>query len=147
MTIVSKTIKNLKNLKSYEVAVIILLTLYLVSGMSTPYELSPYVNNIFMYTSLFALSIVISLYGNNLLAIFLLFVALVFIYRSNKVSTSFMKPSGEKKDLTVSNLNKNSNNKTLEEEIVAKIETRPDNIATLSNYNPKECNTHNASKL
>ena len=98
MTLFSKTVKSFKNLKPYEFFLFVLLLLYLVSGVSTPYELSPYVNNIFMYLSLFAFSIVVYLYGNPLLAAFFLFVSFIFINRSNKVSHKVMIPSQEKKN-------------------------------------------------
>ena len=55
MKLFSKTVKSFINFKPYEFILFVLLVLYLVSGVSTPYELSPYVNNIFMYLSLFVL--------------------------------------------------------------------------------------------
>tara|TARA_B100000424_G_scaffold162647_1_gene124613 strand:+ start:13 stop:462 length:450 start_codon:yes stop_codon:yes gene_type:complete len=147
MTLFSKTVKSLKNfnLKPYELILVVLLVLYLVSGVSTPYELSPYINNIFMYLSLFAFSVVLYLYGNPLLALFFLITSFIFIKRSNNVSHKVMKPSQEKKDNTMNKLNNHLNEKTLEEDIVRQIEKHPNNIPGPSSYQPVLCDSHNAS--
>jgi len=147
MTLFSKTVKSFKNLKPYEFILFVLLGLYLGSGVSTPYELSPYVNNIFMYLSLFAFSIVIYLYGNPLLALFFLFVSFIFINRSKKVSHKVMKPSQEKKNNDMAQLNYPLNQKTLEEQIVGEIQRQPNNIPGPSNYHPVLCDSHNATKI
>tara|TARA_B100001175_G_C19194104_1_gene488176 strand:- start:201 stop:644 length:444 start_codon:yes stop_codon:yes gene_type:complete len=147
MTLFSKTIKSFKNLKPYEFILFILLVLYLLSGVSTPYELSPYVNNIFMYLSLFAFSVVLYLYGNPLLAAFFLFVSFIFINRSNKVSHKVMKPSQQKKDTTMTQLNNPLVQKTLEEQIVGQIQRHPNNIPGPSSYHPVLCDSHNATKI
>ena len=147
MTLFSKTVKSFKNLKPYEFILFVLLVLYLVSGVSTPYELSPYVNNIFMYLSLFAFSVVLYLYGNPLLAVFFLFVSFIFINRSNKVSHKVMKPSQQKKDTTMTQLNNHLSQKTLEEQMVGQIERHPNNIPGPSSYHPVLCDSHNASKI
>ena len=147
MTLFSKTVKSFKNLKPYEFILFVLLVLYLVSGVSTPYELSPYVNNIFMYLSLFAFSVVLYLYGNPLLAAFFLFVSFIFINRSNKVSHKVMKPSQQKKDSTMNQLNNPLVQKTLEEQMVGQIQRHPNNIPGPSSYHPVLCDSHNASKI
>ena len=147
MKLFSKTVKSFKNFKSYEFILFILLTLYLLSGVSTPYELSPYVNNIFMYLSLFAFSIILYLYSNPLLALFFLFVSFIFINRSNKVSHIIMKPSQDKKNLTMAQLNHPLSKKTLEETIVGQIERYPDNIPGPSSYQPVLCESHNATAV
>ena len=147
MTLFSKTVKSFKNLKPYEFILFVLLVLYLVSGVSTPYELSPYVNNIFMYLSLFAFSVVLYLYGNPLLAVFFLFVSFIFINRSNKVSHKVMKPSQQKKDTTMTQLNNPLSQKTLEEQMVGQIERHPNNIPGPSSYHQVLCDSHNASKI
>lgn len=147
MTLFSKTVKSFKNLKPYEFILFVLLVLYLVSGVSTPYELSPYVNNIFMYLSLFAFSVVLYLYSNPLLAASFLFVSFIFINRSNKVSHKVMKPSQQKKDTTMTQLNNSLSQKTLEEQMVGQIERHPNNIPGPSSYHPVLCDSHNASKI
>ncbi len=147
MTLFSKTVKSFKNLKPYEFILFVLLVLYLVSGVSTPYELSPYVNNMFMYLSLFAFSVVLYLYGNPLLAAFFFFVSFVFINRSNNVSHKVMKPSQKKKDITMRQLNNPMLQKTLEEEIVGQIQKHPNNIPGPSSYQPLLCDSHNATKI
>ena len=147
MRLFSKTVKSFKNLKPYELMLFLLLVIYLVSGVSTPYELSPYVNNIFMYLSLFAFSVVLYLYGNPLLAAFFLFVSFIFINRSNKVSHKVMKPSQQKKDTTMNQLNNPLVQKTLEEQMVGQIQRHPNNIPGPSSYHPVLCDSHNASKI
>lgn len=147
MKLFSKTVLSFKNFKPYEFILFLLLVLYLVSGVSTPYELSPYVNNIFMYLSLFAFSVVLYLYGNPLLAVFFLFVSFIFINRSNKVSHKVMKPSQQKKDTTMTQLNNTLSQKTLEEQMVGQIQRHPNNIPGPSSYHPVLCDSHNASKI
>ena len=147
MKLFSKTVKSFINFKPYEFILFVLLVLYLVSGVSTPYELSPYFNNIFMYLSLFAFSLVLYLYGNPLLALFFLFISFIFINRSNKVSHKVMKPSQIKKDTTMNQLNYPLSQKTLEEQIVGQIQRHPNNIPGPSSYHPVLCQSHNASKI
>jgi hypothetical protein len=45
------------------------------------------------------------------------------------------------------NLNSHLNTKTLEEEMVTLIDQRPENITSIDNYNPVECDTHSASNI
>ena len=149
MKLFNKTLNSFKNLKSYEFVLFILLVLYIVSGVSTPYELSPYVNNTFMYLSLFALAFLLYLYGNPLLALLLLITSVVFINRSSKVSHTIMQPSQQNKNIKMKQLNYNINKKTLEEEIVGQIERNPDNIPGSSNFSPEPvlCDAGAASKV
>lgn len=147
MKLFEKSVKNFKNFKPYEFILFILLLLYLISGVSIPYELSPYVNNFFMYLSLIAVTCLLYLYGNPLLAIFFLFVSFIFINRSSKLSHSVMKPSQQKKNTTMAKLNSHLNEKTLEEIMVGQIQKHPDNIPGPCNYNPVLCDSHNASKV
>ena len=39
---------NMANIKSYEILFIVLLLLYLISDVSTPYNFAPHINNIYM---------------------------------------------------------------------------------------------------
>ena len=105
MKLVNKTINCIKNMKTYEILLVILMVLYLVTGVSTPYALAPYVNNMFMNASLIALVIVLYLYGNPLLALFVAIVSFVFINRSKKVDPIVMKPSEDNKDTAMDKLN------------------------------------------
>ena len=59
MKLINKTVDSLKNMKPHEFILVLLLLAYLVSGVSTPYELSSYVNNTFMNLSLVAFTIVL----------------------------------------------------------------------------------------
>ena len=47
--ILKKNAMNLANIKSYEIIIIVLLLLYLISNVSTPYNYAPHINNIYMY--------------------------------------------------------------------------------------------------
>ena len=52
---------NMANIKSYEILFIVLLLLYLISNVSTPYNYAPHINNIYMYFSLIIIFIMSSL--------------------------------------------------------------------------------------
>tara|TARA_B100001175_G_C19469576_1_gene621007 strand:- start:1173 stop:1616 length:444 start_codon:yes stop_codon:yes gene_type:complete len=147
MKLFNKSLNTLKNFKPYEFVLVVLLLLYIVSGVSTPYELSPYVNNSFMYLSLFALAILLYLYGNPLLALLFLITSVIFINRSNKVSHYTMKPSQENKNNKMQQLNIPLTKNTLEEEIVGQIVRNPDNIPGPETYHPVLCDSHNATKV
>tara|TARA_B100001778_G_scaffold281179_1_gene246216 strand:+ start:881 stop:1324 length:444 start_codon:yes stop_codon:yes gene_type:complete len=147
MNLFNKSLNTLKNFKPYEFILVVLLLLYIVSDVSTPYELSPYVNNSFMYLSLFALAILLYLYGNPLLALLFLITSVIFINRSNKVSHYTMKPSQENKNNKMQQLNIPFTKNTLEEEIVGQIVRNPDNIPGPETYHPILCDSHNASKV
>jgi hypothetical protein len=60
---------QLQNMKSFEIAFVVVLILYLVSNVSTPYDLAPHINNVYMYVSLFAIVILLSLNTNPLIAL------------------------------------------------------------------------------
>jgi len=147
MKLFNKTVNSFRKLKSYEFILFILLFSYIISGVSTPYELSPYVNNIFMYLSLFAFSIILYLNGNHLLSGAFFATSIIFINRSNKVSHKVMKPSQEKKNIHMTQLNYPLNQKTLEEQMVGEIERHPNNIPGPSSYHPVLCDSHNATKI
>ena len=58
-----------------------------------------------------------------------------------------MKPSQDKKNLTMAQLNHPLSKKTLEETIVGQIERYPDNIPGPSSYQPVLCESHNATAV
>ena len=58
-----------------------------------------------------------------------------------------MKPSQQKKDTTMTQLNNSLSQKTLEEQMVGQIERHPNNIPGPSSYHPVLCDSHNASKI
>ena len=142
-----KSVKNLKNMETYEILLFVVLVLYLVSGVSTPYNLAPYVNNVFMYGSLLALVVILYLYTNPILALFFAFVAYVFYSRSQNVSHVKMAPSTQNKTQEMKKLNKHLETKTLEEELVGQIVRKPDNIPNPSTYQPVLCSSHNSSDV
>ena len=133
-----------KNLKPFEIVLFLLLLLYLISGVSTPYELAPYVNNVFMYGSLLLITVLLYLNANIFLAVFFVFVAAIFINRSNKVDNTLSTTTEENKNSKMKKLNNNLKQKSLEEEIVGAIVRTPDNIPGPANYHPVQCKSHNA---
>jgi hypothetical protein len=147
MKLINKTVDSFKNLKPYEFILVLLLVSYLVSGVSTPYELSSYVNNTFMHLSLVAFAIILFLYGSPLLALLFVGVACVFVFRSNNVSHAVMKPSQKKNDRKMSELNTHLTKTSLEEELVGQVVRNPENIPGPSSFHPVLCDSHNASKV
>jgi hypothetical protein len=123
--------------------------------VSTPYELAPYINNIYTYFSLIAIVILLFLKTNPLIALFFGIAALIFVLRSNKVDHGVMAPSTHNKSLAMINLNSNTSNSTnnnitqttLEEELIGLIQKQPDNIINTNSYHPVSCETHNASDI
>jgi hypothetical protein len=154
---ISTNFKNLKNITTNEIILIVLILLYLISNVSTPYELAPYINNIYTYFSLITIVILLFLKTNPLIALFFGIAALVFVIRSNKVAHGVMAPSTHNKSLAMIDLNSNSNNSTnnnniitqttLEEELIGLIQKQPDNIINTNSYHPVSCETHNASDI
>jgi len=158
---ISTNFKNLKNITISEIILVVLILLYLISNVSTPYELAPYVNNIYTYFSLIAIVILLFLNSNPIIAIFFGIAALVFVTRSNEVDHGVMAPSTHNKSLAMINLNTDSNTNTnsnvdnnnimnqtsLEEELIGSIQKQPDNIINTNSYHPVSCETHNASTI
>jgi hypothetical protein len=154
---ISTNFKNLKNITTNEIILVVLILLYLISNVSTPYELAPYINNIYTYFSLIAIVILLFLKTNPLIALFFGIAALIFVLRSNKVDHGVMAPSTHNKSLAMINLNSNTNNSTnsnniitqttLEEELIGLIQKQPDNIINTNSYHPVSCETHNASDI
>ena len=104
---ISTNFKNLKNITTNEIILVVLILLYLISNVSTPYELAPYINNIYTYFSLIAIVILLFLKTNPLIALFFGIAALIFVLRSNKVDHGVMAPSTHNKSLAMINLNSN----------------------------------------
>jgi hypothetical protein len=150
---ISTNFKNLKNITTYEIILVLFILLYLISNVSTPYELAPYINNIYTYFSLIAIVILLFLKSNPLIAVFFGIAALIFVIRSSKVDHGVMAPSTRNKSLAMINLNNNSvanniiNQTSLEEELISSIQKQPDNIINTNTYHPVSCETHNASDI
>lgn len=138
----------LKNLKLHEVIIIVLSILYIISGVHTSYELSPYINNIFTYLSFIALLILLFLYKTNWLLLFILVVVgLVFFSRSQLTNIKKQKNTESNKLQKMNTFNEHLKKKTLEEEIVGNINNNIDNVPNPSSYNPVMCDSHNAANL
>jgi hypothetical protein len=147
MSLVSKTMSGFKNLKNVEIFFILLLVVYLVSNMSTPYNLAPYVNNFFSYGSMVALVILLILYSNPLLALLFAISAIVFVYRSRLVDHNVMKTNEVNKNIAMKQFNENKKVYTLEEEIVGSMAVKPDNMPNPETYQPVLCSSHGATEL
>lgn len=145
--ILKKNAMNLANIKSYEIIIIVLLLLYLISNVSTPYNYAPHINNIYMYYSLIIIFLLLLINSNPLIALLFGGVAIVFLSRSKKVDHRVMSQSETNKASKMDNLNNHLNSKSLEEEMVNLIDRRPENITSVDNYNPVVCDTHSASNI
>ena len=161
---IGKNFKNMKNITTPEIILVVLILLYLISNVSTPYDLAPYINNVYTYFSLIAIVMLLFINSNPLIAIFFGIAALVFVTRSNKVDHGVMAPSTITKSLNMMNLNNETTNTniisninnfdnalikqtSLEEELIGSIQKQPDNIINSNTYNPVSCETHNASTI
>lgn len=155
---ISNNFKNLKNITTNEIFLVVVILLYLISNVSTPYELAPYINNIYTYFSLIAIVVLLFLKSNPLIALFFGIAAFIFVTRSNKVDHGVMAPSTHNKSLNMMNLNTNINTNinsntnimkqpSLEEELIGTIQKQPDNIINTNSYHPVSCETHNASDI
>jgi hypothetical protein len=136
---------ELKNITNYELVFVVLLLLYLISNVSTPYDFAPHINNAYTYISLFAIVILLLLNSNPLIALLFAFIALIFLQRSKKVDHGVMAPSNANKTAAMENLNTHLSIKTLEEEMVGQIDRQPDNIISQNSYHPVMCDSHDAS--
>ena len=145
--ILKKNAMNLANIKSYEIIIIVLLLLYLISNVSTPYNYAPHINNIYMYYSLIIIFLLLLINSNPLIALLFGGVAIVFLSRSKKVDHRVLSQSETNKASKMDNLNNHLNSKSLEEEMVNLIDRRPENITSVDNYNPVVCDTHSASNI
>lgn len=146
MNLLSKELTNIKNMSSLQIIFIVLIIIFILSGVNIPYNLTQYFNKPFIYASLFIAVIVLYLYTNNILALVFFIGVLVFIYRSQKIDLNFNKPSQQNKNNILNNLNNHLTQKTLEEEIVQSIK-KLDNIPNTSNYHPILCDSHNAENI
>ena len=136
----------IKNVKTYEWVIVGLVVLYLLSGVKTPYELSLYVNNTFTYLSFLALIVLLYITKSNLFVIILIFIAgLVFIRRSAVTDYRLHIPSEYNKVNKMKTFNHGMKERTLEEEMVGTLKTRPDNIPNPASYNPVLCDSHCAT--
>ena len=138
---------NLANIKSYEMIFIVFLLLYLISNVSTPYNLAPHINNIYMYFSLFVIFIILLINTNPLIAILFAVVAFVFLDRSKKTDHKVMAQTESNKSSKMNNMNGHLKTRSLEEEMVTLIDKRPENITSIENFNPVVCDTHSASNI
>ena len=146
MSLLSKELVNLKNMSSLQIIFIVLIIIYILSGVNVPYNLTQYLNKPFIYASLFIGVVVLYLYTNNILAFVFLIGVLVFIHRSQKIDLNINKPSQKNKNNNLKNLNSHLTEKTLEEEIVGSIK-KLDNIPNSANYHPVLCDSHNAENI
>ena len=146
MSLLSKELDTLKNMSSLQVIFIVLIVIYILSGVNIPYNSTQYFNKPFVYASLIIAVFVFYLYTNKIITLVFLIGVLVFINRSYKIDLNINKPSQQNKNKVFNNLNSHLRQKTLEEEIVQSIK-KLDNIPNTSNYHPVLCDAHNAEKI
>ena len=146
---ISNNFKKLKNMTAYEMIFVVVIILYLISNVSTPYDLAPHINNIYTYLSLIAIVFLLYLNTNPLIALFFGVAAIVFVMRSHKVDHAVMASSTFNKSQNMINLNNNNTmmQTSLEEELISVIQKQPDNIISTSSYHPVSCETHNATDI
>lgn len=146
MSLLSNELVNLKNMSSLQIIFIVLIVIYISSGVNISYNLTQHLNKPFIYASLLISVIVFYLYTNKILTLVFLIGVLVFIYRSQKIDLTLNKPSQQNKNKIFNNLNSHLTQKTLEEEIVGSVK-KLDNIPNKSNYHPILCDSHNAEHI
>ena len=146
MSLLSKELDTLKNMSSLQVIFIVLIVIYILSGVNIPYNSTQYFNKLFVYASLIIAVFVFYLYTNKIITLVFLIGVLVFMNRSYKIDLNINKPSQQNKNKVFNNLNSHLRQKTLEEEIVQSIK-KLDNIPNTSNYHPVLCDAHNAEKI
>jgi len=100
-----------------------------------------------MYFSIIVIFIILLVNTNPLIALLFAIVAYVFLERSKKVSHRAMAQTESNKSSKMKTLNNHLNTRTLEEEMVTLIDRRPENITSIDNFNPLECDTHSASNI
>ena len=149
LNIITKNFKNLKNMTAYEIIFVVFIVLYLISNVSTPYNMAPHINNIYTYFSLIAIVILLFLNTNPLIALFFGIAAIIFVMRSRNVDHRVMAPSTFNKSQNMINLNNNAYMKqtSLEEELIGSIQKQPDNIISTNSYHPVSCETHSATYI
>ena len=146
MSLLSKELDTLKNMSSLQVIFIVLIVIYILSGVNIPYNSTQYFNKPFVYASLIIAVFVFYLYTNKIITLVFLIGVLVFINKSYKIDLNINKTSQQNKNKVFNNLNSHLRQKTLEEEIVQSIK-KLDNIPNTSNYHPVLCDAHNAEKI
>ena len=150
---------NFKNINSFQIILIILLVVYFLSNVKTPNYLEPIINNVYMYSSILLMILVMFLYKNYIIGIILVAFASILLFRLDKTKTNnaitnimnnsvITNSSSQKsKDNKLKNLNTNLEKKSLEEHIIESVSMKPDNIPNPSTYHPVLCSSHNADEL
>ena len=150
---------NFKNINSFQIILIILLVVYFLSNVKTPNYLEPIFNNVYMYSSIVIIFIIMFLYKNYVVGIVLIAFVSILLLRLDKTKTnnvvtnivdsSIMTNSSSQKtkNKKLKNLNTNLEKKSLEEEVIENVSMKPDNIPNPSAYHPVLCSSHNADEL
>tara|TARA_Y100000389_G_scaffold202928_1_gene249769 strand:- start:372 stop:821 length:450 start_codon:yes stop_codon:yes gene_type:complete len=143
---------NFKNNNSFQIILIVLLVVYFLSNVKTPNYLEPIINNVYMYSSIVIIFIVMFLYKQYVLGIVLITFVLLLLFRlDNKpnisVSSNIKHSSQKSKNNNLKKMNVNLEKKTLEEEVINSVSLKPDNIPNPSSYHPVLCSSHDADEL
>ena len=138
MGLVKKISKQIKN---HEIILGVIFILYLLSGVKTPHEISPYITTIYSYGVFILLTLLIFLRANIFLGLLAGISFIELVRRSQLTHPKVIMPSSNYRTSVINNLNKGNesitsqksrsfNTKTLEEETVEKI-----SIVNYSNTN------------
>ena len=132
-----KLVKNfIKNVKNHEIILGILMILYILSGIETPHQISPYINNIFGYAILIVLAIIIFIGTNPILGVLVIITFSILVYRSNQTHPLNVMPGDNYRNNVLKNLNSGNesivseqiditqmnSSKPLEEEVVQQVQ-------------------------
>lgn len=101
----AKQSKNfvVKNVKAHEVVLVLLLLIYIFSGVSTPALLAPFVNNYVTYFIAFLVTLVVLLSVNPIVGI--LFGIAFYVLFNRTTNTHNLESSEERKAATMAKLN------------------------------------------
>tara|TARA_Y100000591_G_C21853742_1_gene713421 strand:+ start:6952 stop:7431 length:480 start_codon:yes stop_codon:yes gene_type:complete len=127
MGLVKKVSTQIKN---HEIILGVILIIYLLSGVATPYEISPYITTIYSYGVFILLTVLIFLRANIFLGVLVGISFIELVRRSRVTHPKLIMPNNNYRTNVMNNLNKGNesivqksqlSNATLEEETVEKI--------------------------
>lgn len=139
----NKVNKTITSLKIAEIFFIVIALLYLLSGTSINYMVTPYVNNVMMYVTLIIIAILLYNFSNPVVVFIFVLVIIKIIIDSNKINPVNNINNEENKVKELKSLNPHVK-LTLEEECVSKIKN-PTFVLNEATYNPINTKVYNAT--
>lgn len=141
----NKVNKTITSLKIAEIFFIVIALLYLLSGTSINYMITPYVNNVMMYVTLIIIAILLYNFSNPVVVFIFALVIIKIIIDSNKINPVNNISNEENKVKELKSLNPPIK-LTLEEECVSKIQN-PTFVLNEATYNPVNTKVYNATNF